>query len=246
MSLPPRFHVPDAAPGARLALPRALRPPRSRGAQASFRGVRARVRRRGNGVRGAPGRSVATDRLRPVSGWPSLPGRVAAAARTRRLAAQRRPDGAGRPKGYRAGRRLHLARGHLAHGRRGPTRPAGLAWRALGARRLGRGRAVRARRRARRRADHHPGRAGRAHVPRPEGRPPRNPGPRAADVRSRSILRGRSCSSWDRPAASSPPRPSARGAGFDPASLGPRILRAETAAVVAVAWTQALWGDLRA
>ena len=37
-----------------------------------------------------------------------------------------------------------------------------------------------------------------------------------------------------------------RGAGFVPASLGPRILRAETAAVVAVAIAQALWGDLRA
>jgi len=36
-----------------------------------------------------------------------------------------------------------------------------------------------------------------------------------------------------------------REAGFVPASLGPRILRAETAAVVAVAIAQALWGDLR-
>jgi 16S rRNA (uracil1498-N3)-methyltransferase len=34
-------------------------------------------------------------------------------------------------------------------------------------------------------------------------------------------------------------------AGFLPASLGPRILRAETAAVAAVAIAQALWGDLR-
>jgi 16S rRNA (uracil1498-N3)-methyltransferase len=33
-------------------------------------------------------------------------------------------------------------------------------------------------------------------------------------------------------------------AGFQPASLGPRILRAETAAVAAVAAVQALWGDL--
>ena len=37
-----------------------------------------------------------------------------------------------------------------------------------------------------------------------------------------------------------------RGAGFHPASLGPRILRAETAAVAAVAIAQAAWGDLRA
>jgi 16S rRNA (uracil1498-N3)-methyltransferase len=34
-------------------------------------------------------------------------------------------------------------------------------------------------------------------------------------------------------------------AGFRPASLGPRILRAETAAVAAVAIAQAAWGDLR-
>jgi 16S rRNA (uracil1498-N3)-methyltransferase len=33
-------------------------------------------------------------------------------------------------------------------------------------------------------------------------------------------------------------------AGFEPASLGPRILRAETAAIAAVAAVQALWGDL--
>jgi 16S rRNA (uracil1498-N3)-methyltransferase len=37
-----------------------------------------------------------------------------------------------------------------------------------------------------------------------------------------------------------------REAGFTPASLGPRILRAETAAVAAVAIAAALWGDLRA
>jgi 16S rRNA (uracil1498-N3)-methyltransferase len=36
-----------------------------------------------------------------------------------------------------------------------------------------------------------------------------------------------------------------REAGFTPASLGPRILRAETAAVAAVAIAAALWGDLR-
>jgi 16S rRNA (uracil1498-N3)-methyltransferase len=35
-----------------------------------------------------------------------------------------------------------------------------------------------------------------------------------------------------------------RAAGFLPASLGPRILRAETAAVAAVAIAQAAWGDL--
>jgi 16S rRNA (uracil1498-N3)-methyltransferase len=34
-------------------------------------------------------------------------------------------------------------------------------------------------------------------------------------------------------------------AGYAPASLGPRILRAETAAVAAVAIAQATWGDLR-
>ncbi len=34
-------------------------------------------------------------------------------------------------------------------------------------------------------------------------------------------------------------------AGFLPASLGPRMLRAETAAVAAVAIAQAVWGDLR-
>ncbi len=38
---------------------------------------------------------------------------------------------------------------------------------------------------------------------------------------------------------------SLRLAGFVPASLGPRILRAETAAVAAVAIAQATWGDLR-
>jgi 16S rRNA (uracil1498-N3)-methyltransferase len=36
-----------------------------------------------------------------------------------------------------------------------------------------------------------------------------------------------------------------RSAGFVPASLGPRVLRAETAAVAALAIAQALWGDLR-
>jgi 16S rRNA (uracil1498-N3)-methyltransferase len=36
-----------------------------------------------------------------------------------------------------------------------------------------------------------------------------------------------------------------RRAGFAPASLGPRVLRAETAAVAAVAIAQATWGDLR-
>jgi 16S rRNA (uracil1498-N3)-methyltransferase len=35
-------------------------------------------------------------------------------------------------------------------------------------------------------------------------------------------------------------------AGFVAASLGPRILRSETAAVAAVAVAQALWGDLGA
>jgi 16S rRNA (uracil1498-N3)-methyltransferase len=34
------------------------------------------------------------------------------------------------------------------------------------------------------------------------------------------------------------------GAGFRPASLGPRVLRAETAAVAAICVAQALWGDL--
>jgi 16S rRNA (uracil1498-N3)-methyltransferase len=38
---------------------------------------------------------------------------------------------------------------------------------------------------------------------------------------------------------------SLRAAAFAPASLGPRILRAETAAVAAVSIAQALWGDLR-
>ena len=37
-----------------------------------------------------------------------------------------------------------------------------------------------------------------------------------------------------------------RAAGFAAASLGPRVLRAETASVAAVAVSQALWGDLRA
>ncbi len=37
-----------------------------------------------------------------------------------------------------------------------------------------------------------------------------------------------------------------RAAAFAAASLGPRILRAETAAVAAVAVAQAIWGDLRA
>jgi 16S rRNA (uracil1498-N3)-methyltransferase len=37
-----------------------------------------------------------------------------------------------------------------------------------------------------------------------------------------------------------------RAAGFTAASLGPRLLRAETAAVAAIAIAQAAWGDLRA
>ena len=35
-------------------------------------------------------------------------------------------------------------------------------------------------------------------------------------------------------------------AGFTPASLGPRILRSETAAITAVALVQGRWGDLQA
>jgi 16S rRNA (uracil1498-N3)-methyltransferase len=34
-------------------------------------------------------------------------------------------------------------------------------------------------------------------------------------------------------------------AGFMPVRLGPRVLRTETAAVVALSVLQALWGDLR-
>jgi len=37
----------------------------------------------------------------------------------------------------------------------------------------------------------------------------------------------------------------AAAAGFQPVGLGPRVLRAETAAVAALAAAQALWGDLR-
>jgi 16S rRNA (uracil1498-N3)-methyltransferase len=37
----------------------------------------------------------------------------------------------------------------------------------------------------------------------------------------------------------------AAAAGFQPVGLGPRVLRAETAAVAAIAAAQALWGDLR-
>jgi 16S rRNA (uracil1498-N3)-methyltransferase len=37
----------------------------------------------------------------------------------------------------------------------------------------------------------------------------------------------------------------AAAAGFRPVGLGPRVLRAETAAVAALAAAQALWGDLR-
>jgi 16S rRNA (uracil1498-N3)-methyltransferase len=36
----------------------------------------------------------------------------------------------------------------------------------------------------------------------------------------------------------------ATGAGFHAVGLGPRILRAETAAIVAAALAQLLWGDL--
>jgi 16S rRNA (uracil1498-N3)-methyltransferase len=36
----------------------------------------------------------------------------------------------------------------------------------------------------------------------------------------------------------------ARGAGFEPTSLGPRVLRTETAAIAAVTAVQILWGDL--
>ena len=37
----------------------------------------------------------------------------------------------------------------------------------------------------------------------------------------------------------------AEGAGFRPVRLGPRVLRTETAGIVALALLQALWGDLR-
>jgi 16S rRNA (uracil1498-N3)-methyltransferase len=35
------------------------------------------------------------------------------------------------------------------------------------------------------------------------------------------------------------------GAGFRAASLGPRVLRSETAAIAAITAAQVLWGDLR-
>jgi 16S rRNA (uracil1498-N3)-methyltransferase len=37
----------------------------------------------------------------------------------------------------------------------------------------------------------------------------------------------------------------AESAGFKPVRLGPRVLRTETAGIVALAVLQALWGDLR-
>src|SRR5439155_686375 len=48
------------------------------------------------------------------------------------------------------------------------------------------------------------------------------------------------------PAGGWEPRETERltGAGFAPASLGPRILRSETAALAAVVAAQVLWGDL--
>ena len=136
-----------------------------------------------------------------------------------------------------------LARGHVPHGRRGPPRPPGLARRALGARRLRRRRAVRPRGRARSRADHDPRRAASRGPSTAQGSPfsrPRATPPLAARV---DAVAGACCCSSARPAASSPPRPSALvAAGFPAASLGPRILRAETAAVAAVAIAQAAVG----
>jgi 16S rRNA (uracil1498-N3)-methyltransferase len=44
---------------------------------------------------------------------------------------------------------------------------------------------------------------------------------------------------WDEAEAAA-----ARHAGFVPLSLGPRVLRTETAAVAALAALQALWGDV--
>ena len=90
---------------------------------------------RARSSRPASTRSRAGAVLRLPRGGDRSPGRVAPAARARRVAPQGRPDGAGRAEGDRAGRRRHLARGHVPHGRRGPSRPARLAWRALGARR---------------------------------------------------------------------------------------------------------------
>ena len=95
-------------------------------------------------------------------------------------------------------------------------------------------------------ADHHPRRAGRAGVRRPQGRAPRDARSRAARRRSRSTPRAPLLLLVG-PAGGFEPSEAEtlRAAGFVAASLGPRILRAETAAVAAVAIAQALWGDLR-
>ena len=159
MSSPPRFHVPGAAPGARLALPehaahhaREVLRLRS-GAPCASSTARARSSR------------PASTRCRAGRVFARLGAAVAPRAESPlRLVLAVSPLKGDRmelvvQKATELGVAGDLARGHVPHGRRGPSRPAGLARRALGARRLGRRRAVRARGRARGRADHDPGRS---------------------------------------------------------------------------------------
>ena len=105
---------------------------------------------------------------------------------------------------------------------------------------------MRARGRARGGADHDPGRARRAAFDGERVVLLETPG--HAPLASLQVDSSRALLLLVGPAGGFEPSESAalREAGFTPASLGPRILRAETAAVAAVAIAQALWGDLRA
>ena len=153
-------------------------------------------------------------------------------------AAQGRPHGAGAPEGDRAGRRGDLA----GRDRSAPTPPRGRRSRARAPERWEQGgerrrRAMRSRGRA----------AGRAHARRCDGliaapfdgrrvAAARDARSRAARRRSRSRARAAAAARRARRRLRAAPRSSElRAAGFVAASLGPRILRAETAAVAAVA-----------
>ena len=165
--------------------------------------------------------------------------------RAPRRAREGREDGPRRAEGDRARRRAGPAVRGGALGRAARAREGRGARRALAPDRRGGGAAVRARRRPRgaaprsARARARGARAGDAglRVPRPA-----EPAPPALELRRAPRRSPR----WSGPRAASPtPRCApARGPGPCRASLGPRTLRAETAAIVAVALLQARFGDL--
>ena len=204
------------------------------GTEVEARGRRASAKRDVELALGAR-RAVAAARRRP-SPITLLRGRAA-----------RRAHGPAGPEDDRAGRRAHRARRSASARSRGPRRGARARWEKIAreaARQCGRAdvprvdEPARARRRRWRRPDLPPGRAravgGRARAVaarRAASATPAPAGPATAARRARRRLRRRRGRAR-------------RAAGFAAVGLGPRILRVETAAIVAVALVQAAAGGL--